>query len=1065
MTILRSHVLVTCFLIAGCATGIFGQVSSTIRGEIADQTGARVPGAQLVLTDVETNVQRKTVSNEAGNYEIPNLKKGVYSLEVKAAGFKSFKADDLILESAQVRRLDVPLQVGEAATEVTVQALAAVINPDESKLAGAITQKNYEFSPQSGIDRFNPSMFLVTLPNIAPSQGGGHDWTISGMGGGQIEEGLDGAPTQGTVNQIHNMEDVEEVKIVTVNNSAEYPRAGYFNLVGKRGFNAYHGTAVYYLQNSGLNARDFFDPRRVPQKFHIFGASVSGRIIKDHTFFYTSWNGIRDPSQNYFLTNAPTSKMRGGDFSQLLNEARPTIVRDPLNNTPFPGNVIPRARLNQIPLKVQEQYIPTTNRGGPDELNNNLTILHPYPFDLFKVDYFSARVDHEFSSKNHFFYRILNRWTPYVLPRTWPGLAWTRNRYAWHQVFSDTHVFSPSMVLTSRFGWYLNKVVDGNTVDGYVPLKGDQVVKDLGLQGVNPRGLSAMGFPEMNITGYTVLNLQPGGTAQNDHDFNAAATLSKITAAHSLKFGVDYRKYLGYNDVVANGTYGQFAFTGSLSGYPYADFLLGLPFSSARVDPLVDRSRRSSELGLFVDDTWKVSKRLTLNLGIRWDYFGAARYTDKLQYNWDQASGSVLVPQEVLASISKLYPTNLIRVVAGDAIIKPDRGNFAPRLGGAYRIDDKTVLRGGYGVFTEFFGQFTFSNTGGPFQLSETFFNSVTNGAPLFQFPNPFPAGAGTIASQSVVGFPAQAKNGYFEQFNVTLERQLKQIGFRLSYTGTRGHGLNYNINLNKPQPSLIPFSQARRPYPQFVGATMGMQDGRTRYNALTFEVQRKVGDLTFDAHWTWGNSLSNYLDLENPYSHNFWNRDGLTPRHRFVGTVFWNLPVGHGKAFLSNAKGIANGVLGGWLVSLQSLFQTGLYFTPSYSGSDPSNTNSVGGIPDRIANGNLPADQRKVERWFDTRAFTTPAPGRFGNSGVNILEGPGRNVHHLSLAKKFPITERFNFELMGAATNLFNHPHFLFPNSNVTVPSGGVVTAAYSYFGADKAAARRWEIRGRINW
>lgn len=1041
------------------------QVNSTIRGEVTDQTGATVSGAVVVVTDVQTSVQRNTISNEAGNYEIPDLKKGVYQLEVKAPGFRTFKADDLILESAQIRRVDVPLQVGETASEVTVQALAAVINPEESKLAGTVGVKNYQFSAQSGIDRFNPSMFLVTLPNIAPSQGGGHDWTISGIRGSQIEEGLDGAPTQGTVNQIHNMEDVEEVKIVTVNNSAEHPRAGYFNMVGKRGYNAFHGTGVYYVQNSFLNARDFFDPRRVPQKFHIFGGSASGRIIRNRTFFYTSWNGIRDPSQNYFLTNAPTARMREGDFSQLLNQARPTIVRDPLTGNPFPGNVIPRARLNQVPLRVQERYIPTPNRGGPDDLNNNLNILHPYPFDLYKVDYISARIDHEFSSNNHFFYRILNRWTPYVLPRTWPGLAWTRNRYAWHQVFSDTHVFSPTVVLTSRFGWYLNKVVDGNTVDGYEPLKGDTVVRELGIQGVNPRGLSAMGFPEMNITGYTALNLQPGGTAQDDHDYNAAATLSKMTAKHSIKVGFDYRKYIGYSDVVQNGTYGQFTFNGSLSGFPYADFLLGLPFSSSRVDPLVDRRRRSNELGLFVDDTWKVSSDLTLTLGIRWDYFGAARYDDKLQYNWDPATGNIVIPQEVAGKVSSLYPTNLIRVTTGDAIIRPDRRNFAPRLGAAYRVNDKTVVRGGYGIFTEFLGQFPFANTGGPFQLSETFINTITDGVPLFQFPNASPAGAGNIPSQSAVGFPVQARNGYFEQFNVTIERQLAQIGFRLSYTGTRGHGLNYNINLNKPQPSLIPFTQARRPYPQFIGATMGLQDGRTKYDAMTFEVQKKVGDITFDAHWTWGNSFADFLNTENPYSHYFWNRDGLVPRHRFVGTVFWNLPVGRGKALLGNSHRFVDLLAGGWLVSLQSLFQTGLFFSPSYSGSDPSNTNTVGGLPDRLANGNFDPDNRTLNRWFDTSAFAPPPPGRYGNSGVNVLEGPGRNVHHLSVAKTFKITERFNFNLMGAATNLFNHPHFLFPNSNISVPSGGVITSAYTYFGADKAAARRVEIRGRINW
>ena len=1041
------------------------QVSSRIRGAITDPSGAVVANAEVTVTDVATNVARKSVSNEAGNFEFPDMQKGVYRLEIRAPGFQSFRADDLILESAEIRRVDAVLQIGETTTEVTVQARAAVINTDDSKVAGTITNKNYEFSPQSGIDRFNPSMYLVTLPNVQPSQGGGHDWTIAGIRGSQIEEGLDGVPTQGTVNQIHNMEDVEEVKIVTVNNSAEHPRAGYFNLVGKRGFNDFHGSAVYYLQNSALNARDYFDPARVAQKFHIFGASASGRILRDRTFFYASWNGIRDPSQNYFLTNAPTVRMRRGDFSELLTQASPTIIRDPRTGAPFPNNVIPESRLNALPLQVQQQYIPEPNRGAPGALNQNLSILHPYPFDLFKVDYFSTRIDHQFSANNQFFYRILNRWTPYVLPRTWPGLAWTRNRYAFHQVFSDTHIVSPNFVITGRFGWYLNRVVDGNEVDSYRPVQGDEVVNSLGLQGVNAKGISAMGFPEMNITGYTALNMQPGGTAQDDSDYNIAASATWLTARHAVKFGFDHRRYVNYFDLAPNGTYGSFAFNGSLTGYGYADFLLGLPFSSTRVDPLVDRRRRSSELGLFIDETWKATSRLTVTLGLRWDYFGAAKFSDNLQFNWDPATGNVLVPQDTVNQISPLYPVNQIRVTPGAAAVNPDKRNFAPRVGAAYRITDKTVIRAGYGIFTEFLGQFPFSNTGGPFQLNETFFNTVTNGQPLFQFPNPFPAGAGTVPSQSAVGFPTDAKNGYFQQFNVTFEQQVGQTGLRLSYVGTRGSGLNYNLEINKPEPSLTPFTAARRPYSQFISTVFGQRDGRTRYDALTAEAQQKFGGVTFDAHWTWGNSFADYLNLENPYNHRFWNRDGLTPRHRFVGSLFWELPVGRGKRLLGDAPRALDLVAGGWLLTFQTVFQTGMYFSPSYSGSDPSNTNSFGGLPDRLQNGNLPPGERSVERWFDKTAFAPPPPGRYGNSGVNILEGPGRNVQHLSLTKVFRFAERYSFELTGAASNLFNHPHFLFPNSNISVPVGGVISSSYSYFGADKAAARRVEIRGRFRW
>ena len=205
---------------------------------------------------------------------------------------------------------------------------------------------------------------------------------MAGATGNQIEEGLDGSVTQGTVNQIHNMEDVSEVKIVTNNNSAEYPRAGYFNLVGKRGYNGFHGNSVYYFQNSALNAREYFDARKTPLVYHIFGASAGGRIIRDRTFFYASYNGMRDNSQNQLLLTTPTVAMRGGEFRNA-----PTVIRDPLNGQPFAGNLIPAARISAVSQRVQNAYITEPNRGAPGQLNQSLTVLHPYPVDLFKVDY------------------------------------------------------------------------------------------------------------------------------------------------------------------------------------------------------------------------------------------------------------------------------------------------------------------------------------------------------------------------------------------------------------------------------------------------------------------------------------------------------------------------------------------------------------------------------------------------------------------------------------------------------------------------------------------------------
>jgi hypothetical protein len=225
------------------------------------------------------------------------------------------------------------------------------------------------------------------------------------------------------------------------------------------------------------------------------------------------------------------------------------------------------------------------------------------------------------------------------------------------------------------------------------------------------------------------------------------------------------------------------------------------------------------------------------------------------------------------------------------------------------------------------------------------------------------------------------------------------------------------------------------------------------------------TGAFTFDVHWTWAQSLSNYLNLENPYSHNFWNRTGDVPNHRVVASAFWSIPAGRGRALGAQLPRALSAAVGGWQLGYVGIFATGLWFSPVFSGSDPSGTNTSGGIPDRIRDGNLPSGERTTDRWFDTSAFVTPPRGRFGNSGLNILEGPGRHVHNLSLEKEVRITERIRFQLMAAGTNMFNRPHFNFPANNVTVPTGGVVNSSYSISGLDRASARRIELRGRVKW
>jgi hypothetical protein len=506
-----------------------------------------------------------------------------------------------------------------------------------------------------------------------------------------------------------------------------------------------------------------------------------------------------------------------------------------------------------------------------------------------------------------------------------------------------------------------------------------------------------------------------------------------------IKFGGELRWWRDFNDVIPEGTYGNFTFDGSIAGQGYAEFLLGLPTNSQRIDPLRARLRHAAEVGFYVSDTWKVTRRLTLDYGLRWDFFKSPTYDDNLMYNWDPVSGAVIVPQQSLNQISPLYPTNLITVKAGQVVPSAKKTNLRPRTGLAYRITDTFVVRGGYGQFTESLGAFTFVNSAaGPYRIADNYINldQARAGQPLFAFPNPFPAGLGSIAtSQSITGFPTEADNGVIHQFNVSLEKDFHNIGLRASYIGSRSTGLNYALSTNKPQPSATSFTQARRPYPQFVGTTFWNDDGRSKYDSVQFEVTKRFGWFQFNGHYTLSNAMSDYLNLENPYDHRFWNRDQFNARNRAVISTIWNLPFGKGRHWMAHAPKLADSLLGGWQAQTVHYFQGGQYFTPSFSGSDPSNTNSIGGLPDRIADGNLDRGVRNVQRWFDASAFVPPPTGRFGNSGVNILEGPGLNLHHLAITKDFKITERWKLVYQASLNNIFNHPAYNFPQANISVP------------------------------
>ncbi len=1062
-----------------------------------------MPKANVSILEQETGVLARKVTTDAqGNYEIPALKLSTYRMRIEMTGFETSVVSDIQLTANETKRVDVSLHMGAATQEVTVNGRAQVIETEGAKIGGEVSGSEYWLAPMPANAYSSPLPVIAIVPQIQTDGGNEFGVTMAGQGGNEIHMAMDGVKEESTNTQTVNMEDVEEVKVNAVNNSAEYARVGMFDTITKHGTNAYHAEASYYDRNSALGARGFFETEKPHVIYNTFNLSASGPIRKNRTFFYGLWNGERVHEQSFFLATVPTAKMRNGDFSDLLT-ASPAIQITDLSGNPYWKNIITDP-LSTLALKVQNTYIPMPNIGGPGNLVSNYGWLFPYPEDQYRADVLCFRIDHKISEKNLLYARYSGYWPRYVLnPGTYPLLDETKLRQSHSWAFTDTQTFTPSLINSFTLGGNRDRQTYGTTLNGFTPSTGDQVVLSIGLQGVNPSNLVAQGFPAMYFNDITSLYASEWGgpkgkAAQLNENWNITDSVTWSKGRHVIKAGEEVRTFKYYSTQLSDGAYGDFSFNGSVTGFDYADFLLGVPFGSTRYDPLLGRTEGGKEIGLFATDTFKVNRKLTLDYGIRWDYFGAFRYDDGLQYNYDPTQDAVVIPQAATGQVSPLFDPN-IKLVTGSVFPHPSHANFVPRIGVAYLLTEKTVIRGGYGIYTSRgLGTYSLVNGGGPFQIAENYTNLIQNGQPLFAFPDPFPStlSFAQIPSQSVSGYPIDQKDGKIHQFNVTAEHQVKDIGFRLSYVGSRSRGLNGFYSTDKPEPSTIPWTPDRRPHPEFSGISYLRRDLAANYNSLTFEVKRKMGQVVLDSFWTWADSVDNYEMLasgygtlygpgngafsdENPYAPLLWNHDHVTPHHRVVLNVTWTIPVGRERRYLANAPGIVDKVLGGWTANWIGFLQTGQWFTPYFSTTDPSNTNSYGGLPDRIANGNLPKGQRTLDRWFDTSAFKIPGCpdndpacanpaniGRFGDSGINILEGPGLNTQNLTLRKRFRITERLHFDLMATCGNLFNHPNFSPPNATIDVPGAGEITGQHDrYFSGEKSGARVIEMRGRVEF
>ena len=1050
-----------------------------IRGRVLDATGAPVPGVKVTVTNTGTNIAKTLTTADSGAYEAGYLQPGTYSVTAEAAGFKKFVSEGLVLNANAIVLVDANLTVGDLTSSVTVEAGGApLISTETAVISDIKTQQQYLQAPMNV--RGNWDSFLYIFMSLVPgAQPTLNSFSISFAGTRYTMNNftVDGITTNSTLygNQVGpanpSMDFVREVRVDMSGNSAEFAAPGYVNVVTKGGENQFHGSAYWYYNSAGGNARNYFQDRVAFSVLNDWGFTVSGPVRKNKTFFSGGLEGFNQHTAALFNLNLPSASVLGGDFSKMtdaLNRPLNKTIINPLNNQPFPGNQIPASMLNSAALKTQARFFPAPNYGGPEQVADNYRGMVKQMQRKEQVD---IRVDHTFSDKNSLFGRFDAMRAP---NGTWEGYLPTigprvQKRQTRNFVLSDTHTFRPNLINEFRFGLMRGY----NPYSG--PIDGPTAIKEMGLTNLPANLPELQALPIVAVSNFTQIS-QIDYARGAEMIYQWQDNISWIKGRHTIKMGGEvWRNYAANFGVSPSRAYGSINFTGDYTGYSYADFMLGIPRSGSRSSAGFVRLKSTNlDKFLFVQDDFKVHPRLTLNLGLRYELNPPYVEKEDRTYSFNPYTGQMVVPTEAAKNVlfsgfvnSKLVPV----VTAGQAGLPRALGytykkNFAPRIGFAYKLtsDNKTVLRSGYGIFYDSFtGQLWRQLVGGPYNGSESVTaNTITNGVPMWQWPDMFPRTLNQVGTASLNGVDPHIRQPYTQQWNVTLEREIWNMGLRASYVGTKSHKLVMYRNLNQLVPSTIPYSASRRPYPQLSGANWFENMGNAYYNALMLIAERKFkSGVQYQASYTWAKNLTDDQtegeggqSPQNAYDRRSeWGDYQYTRRQRLTFNSIVEVPFGRGKRLFST--GPASHILGGWSISLFGLLQTGPYFTPTVTGGDPANVGSSGGRPDRIGSGQL--SNPTLSRWFDTSAFVAaPAnAGRFGNSGVNILRAPGTRSMNAGMFKKFAVKEWMKVQIEATFTNVFNHPNFAAPSTTVNSASGGLINSMQGLEGAGPRTTR----------
>jgi hypothetical protein len=1098
MSVLRVVVFVLCSM-----APVFAQTTTgSIVGTVTDPSGAVVSNAAVTITNMDTNISTKTTTDSSGNYVATPLPVGRYSVAVEAPGFKKSVSSNITLNVQDRVRVDSVLTVGELSDTVEVAAAAPLLETDTSYLGQVVDSKRIDDLPLNG--RYFSRLAVLTA-GTAPTPAGARDEKTGGFSSNGVRpyqnnyllDGIDNnSLSEDMVNEAAYVigpppDAIAEFKVQTNSMSAEFGRSGgaVLNVNVKSGTNDLHGTVYEFLRNSKLDAKNYFDAGSEPIppfKLNQFGFSVGGPVYipkvyngKNRTFFFADYQGTRVRRGRTFLASVPPLAWRTGDFSGFRPIYDPNTTRvnpdGSVSRQPFPNNQVPTERFDPV-AKTLLDLFPAPNVPGdvsPEGVSSNY-LSNPSEPDT--VNQFDVRIDHRFSESDSIFGRVSFSNETVTPPAAIPppidagdfGSGDFLNN-ARNVVLTETHIFTPRIVNELRLGYSRNH-------SERLQFNADKNLSaQYGIPGI-PFGPTNGGLPYFEIgdlTAFGSATYQP--TVEFQNVYHIIDSLSVVHGRHTLKIGAEIKPRVDFTILQPPSPRGEFIFSGQFSrdpnnlsdtGLGTADFLLG-KVSHADIASFINDVFQQPGYFFFVQDDFKVSRKLTLNLGLRYDFVFHARekYDAFANFNIDTRTLDIAAGRNDPLP-PNFYPNIAVNRNASRSLVPNDKNNFGPRIGFAYNVAPKTVIRGGYGVFYSSYeaGPLSIPNPGNnpPFYLQATFDaeSVVTPNPKVNQLSQGFPSTVFTAPdSPALFALDPHFVDPYVQHWNMSVQHELGfNTVFEIAYAGSKGTHLYEFRNINQAAPTADPNSPiaSRRLFP-FMGETpLWCSCNSSTYSSLQTKVEKRFSSgLSFLGAYTWGKSIDEKSQASLGFhngggprwtAHPEWEkaRSDYDIAHRFVFSYTYELPFGHGKRFGANAGGAANLLLGGWQILGINSFQTG---TPRTITASTGVSNSEGeDRPDVVPGVSITPANQTPDQWFNPAAFTTPAPGTFGNAGRNIISTANQVNIDLSVFKNFRLREGMQLQFRSEFFNLPNHPNFRSNSmrNEYDAPGAGAFTEAW---------------------